>query len=235
MVHEHFSPRMREAVAQAGAEARDLGHGSVTDGHLLLGLLQLRRGTTARLLKRARLRLDPTRAAIGTRPRESETAGEDLRVGFSGKRALQLSLHEAFERNDGPIRAAYLLLGIIEAEADGVAAIRAQNADPIALAEAARDALPPTDPKRGRELLEGRLAGVEAFLAAGEKPDAVSQVLAEAADLDVARTRLAALLELPEEAAGEVATMPLDMLSPENREALAVERDDLRRRLGALR
>jgi ATP-dependent Clp protease ATP-binding subunit ClpA len=169
-VSEHFSDRTRRAVELAQVEALQFGHLTVGDGHLLLGLLHARRGLAARLVRRHGIELAPSRAALSAgRPREAEEPAPPLRLELSAKRALQMAVHEAFERNDGPIRAAYLLVGAVSVEGTAARLIGAQAVGPAEFLEAGRQALPPPDRKRGTELLENRMATLDAYLRAAKR------------------------------------------------------------------
>ncbi len=66
MTDDVFNERGRSAVDLSVAEARALGHESVSDAHLLLGLLHARRGIAARTLRKHGITLKASRATLGT-------------------------------------------------------------------------------------------------------------------------------------------------------------------------
>lgn len=233
---EHFSDRTRRAVELAQVEALQLGHQAVGDGHLLLGLLHARRGLAARVLRRHGIELEPSRAALSAgRPRAAEEPTPPLRLELSAKRALQMALHEAFERNDGPIRAVYLLVGTVSVAGAAATVIGAQAVSPREFLEAVKQRLPAPDRQRGTELLENRMAILNAYISAAERQDEVAQVISSAADREAAASGIASLLGLSETQAYAVGDMPLDMTTRGGFEALEAERDDLERRLSSMR
>lgn len=235
-VSEHFSDRTRHAVELAQVEALQLGHLAVGDGHLLLGLLHARRGLAARLLRRHGIKLEPSRAALSAgRPREVEEPTPPLRLELSAKRALQIALHEAFERNDGPIRAVYLLVGSISVEGVATRMITAQAVSPSEFLEAVRQRLPAPDRQRGTELLENRMATLDAYQRAAERRDEVAQVISNAGDREAAATEIASLLGLSETQAYAIGDMPLDLSTRGGLEAVEAERQDLEKRLSTIR
>ena len=233
---EHFSDRTRHAVELAQVEALQLGHLTVGDGHLLLGLLHARRGLAARVLRRHGIKLESSRAALSAgRPREAEDPTPPLRLELSAKRSLQMALHEAFERNDGPIRAVYLLVASISVEGVAARMITAQAVSPTEFLEAVRQRLPAPDRQRGTELLESRMATLDAYLRAAERRDEVAQVISKAADREAAASEIASLLGLSETQAYAVGDMPLDVATRGGLEAVEAERRDLEQRLSAIR
>lgn len=230
----HLSSRTRSAVEHAGEEARQLGHTRVNDGHLLLGLLHAKRGIAARVLRRHGITLDACRAMLTT----SGSPGLDEQVTqleLPAKRALQLALHEAIERNDGPIRASYLLIGTLTVQGNASKLIAAHGTSPGDLIEAAKRKLPPPDLERGVVLLEERLAAIEAQLRASKHREQVARIVAGAADRDAAARNLATTLELTEDQALAVASMPLDMGTQDGIEASEAEVRDLTNRLNSSR
>ena len=144
-------------------------------------------------------------------------------------------MHEAFERNDGPVRAGYLLIGTLVLDGAAANVVCAQGASPGEIVDSARRKLPPTDQHRGTELLEERLATVDAYLRAIARHEEVLRVVASAPHRATATEHLSALLGVSPELAEAVSDMPLDMTSHGGREALQAEREDLARRLFSIR
>lgn len=64
---ERFAAYAGEALSRAQEEARALNDNYVGTEHMLLGLLQVERGVTARVLSSLGVGLEPVRAAVGDR------------------------------------------------------------------------------------------------------------------------------------------------------------------------
>jgi ATP-dependent Clp protease ATP-binding subunit ClpA len=236
LVSGHFSDRTRRAVELAQVEALELGHLAISDGHLLLGLLHARRGLAARVLRRHGIELEASRAALSAgRPRSAADQTPPLPLELSAKRALQLALHEAFERNDGPIRAVYLLVATISVEGAAANLIRAQAVSPSEFLDAVRRKLPGPDRERGTELLESRLATLDAYLRGAERHEELTQIVSNAADRETAVREIAGLLNLSETQAYAVGDMPRDMTTRGGLAGLEAERQDLKKRLDSIR
>jgi ATP-dependent Clp protease ATP-binding subunit ClpC len=185
---ERYSARARRAVEHAGHEAGRLGHAQVGDVHLLLGLLHERRGPAARELKSAGVELRASRAIVESSVRSPEPAPQSpVEFDLSGKRALQMALHEAMEHGDAGVDAPHLLAGVIAV--DGVAAnvIRAQGATPTEVAARVKRRLGPSGPE-GLKTLETRLSVLDVHLGAAKRqagvaPERVEALEAERHDL----------------------------------------------------
>jgi ATP-dependent Clp protease ATP-binding subunit ClpA len=235
-VSGHFSDRTRRAVELAQVEALELGHPAIGDGHLLLGLLHARRGLAAGMLRRHGIQLEASRAALSAgRPRSAADHTPPLPLELPAKRALQLALHEALERNDGPIRAVYLLVATVSVEGAAANLIRAQAVSSSEFLDAVRRKLPRPDRERGTELLQSRLATLDAYQCGAERHEELTQIVSKAADRETAVREIASLLNLSETQAYAVGDMPLDMTTRGGLEALEAERQDLKKRLNSIR
>lgn len=229
-----LSDRSRRAVERAGTEVRELGHDVVGDDHLLLGLLHERRGLAARVLRRSGVTLTVSRAALGAARPRTDPPPEAPPLELAAMRALQLAHHVALERNDGPIRAAYLLIGVLEADAAAASVVRAQGAQPADLVAAAFGKLPAVDRARGGALLADRRATVDAQLHAGARRAEVSAIVSAAAGRAAAVTAVAASLGVSEAQAASVVDAPLGATTEAHLAALRAELLALDRRLAAL-
>lgn len=131
---EHLSQAARRVLVVADEEARLLGHGTVSTGHLLLGLLVVDDdGFTANLLWGCDLTVDLVRAKVaqltGSRPPEGSASME---LTDEAKRSIELAQRAAMEHGR-PVGTDHLLLGVIEL-GEGVA-IRVLEASAIDLAK----------------------------------------------------------------------------------------------------
>jgi hypothetical protein len=93
---ERFTERARAVCEHAKEEARDLGHTSVLDEHLLLGLLRVPDGLAALALQSSGVTLDAARAAA-TRQHEASAAPTSGHVRFtkSARQVLERALRAA--------------------------------------------------------------------------------------------------------------------------------------------
>ena len=126
---EHLSQAARRVLVVAEEEARQLGHGTVGTGHLLLGLLVVDDdGFTANLLWGCDLTVDVVRAKVAelTSHRPSE-APDLMKLTDEAKRSIELAMEHG-----RPVGTDHLLLGVIEL-GEGVA-IRVLEATAIDLA-----------------------------------------------------------------------------------------------------
>lgn len=142
MIFTRFTREARRCVAAAPEEARLLGHDSVGDEDLLLGILQCRDTLSAGVLRGAGVYVETVREESGRMMSDSlasigisfedirrETGDsfdmklpEDRKIPFSpgAKKALEQSLREALELNDNSLTPEHLLLAILREE-DGTA------------------------------------------------------------------------------------------------------------------
>ena len=145
MVFNRFTREARGSVEAAVEEARLLGHDSVGDEDLLLGILQADRGVAGEALRSAGMTLEHTREAseelladalssVGISledvRREAGEAFEmrlpdDRRIPFSprAKKALDQSLGEALRLGDNRLTPEHVLLGILRNEGGTTARI----------------------------------------------------------------------------------------------------------------
>ncbi|MGA3145474.1 MAG: Clp protease N-terminal domain-containing protein [Verrucomicrobiota bacterium] len=121
--HGNFTPRARQVLGLAQAEADRFHHSCVSTGHLLLGLIKLGRGVAANVLKHKGLNLETTRAEVekltGT-DSEPEAKGTKSHTPRA-KNVLSLASQEAKVLNHTYVGTEHILLGLLR-EGDGVAA-----------------------------------------------------------------------------------------------------------------
>ncbi|MBW5483769.1 ATP-dependent Clp protease ATP-binding subunit [Streptomyces bambusae] len=118
-----FTPRARNVVVTAQAEARRAGHTEIRPEHLVLGLLAEPEGLWAAALRKAGVELDAVRpAATALLPEPSGDPVPDL-VPFdaAAKKALELTFRAALRLGHNFVGTEHILLGILELEdGDGV-------------------------------------------------------------------------------------------------------------------
>lgn len=111
---ERFTDRARRAVILAVQEAREMNHGDVCTGHLLVALLAEGEGVAALALKAAGADLTGAREALLTRkPRGRMGVAGHLPFSPRLKRALEDALREALILGHTYIGTEHLLLGLI--------------------------------------------------------------------------------------------------------------------------
>lgn len=142
MIFNRFAREARACVEAAVEEARTLGHDSVGDEDLLLGILRADGGVAAEALSSLGVNLEPAREESEKMTAEAlayvgislenirREAGDNLdmripegrRIPFSpaAKKALERALREAVGLGDKHIGAGHVLLGILSNE-DGTA------------------------------------------------------------------------------------------------------------------
>jgi ATP-dependent Clp protease ATP-binding subunit ClpA len=128
-----FAADARTIVQRAEALARAEGSRSVESEHLLLALTLQKDTDPARLLAGVGLDHDRLREALNGQfrdaltaagvelsddepPRRQTNASQRLRIGQSGKLALQRALAATAQRGDKRLETSHLLLGILRAE-----------------------------------------------------------------------------------------------------------------------
>lgn len=138
MIFNRFTREVRRCVDQAIVEARFLGHDSVGDEDLLLGILGTDTGVAREALEslgvsREAVReeserifvdtlatigisLDEVRDRLGVSFRAPLAAATRLPFSPRAKRALEQALREAVRRRDSSITAEHVLLGILRDE-----------------------------------------------------------------------------------------------------------------------
>jgi Clp amino terminal domain, pathogenicity island component/UvrB/uvrC motif len=111
---ERFTNQSRRVVVLAQEEARMLDHNYIGTEHLLLGLLQERKGVAAQALTAMDVTLTAARdqvvAIIG---RGQQQPSGHIPFTPRAKKVLELSLREALQLGDGYIGTGHLLLGLI--------------------------------------------------------------------------------------------------------------------------
>ena len=159
MIFNRFAKEARRCVEAALEEARALGHDSVGDEDLLLGVLRAGEGVAAEALSSMGVTLEAARkesdvlfaealSSIGISLDEvRREAGEafemripdDRRIPFSprAKKVLEGALREAIGLRDTRITSEHVLLGIVRNEEDGTAVrlLRKLEVTPEALRE----------------------------------------------------------------------------------------------------
>jgi ATP-dependent Clp protease ATP-binding subunit ClpA len=228
----HFTKRARHAIELSLDEAKALGHETLNDAHLLLGLFQVR-GLAARVLRRTGLDLARSRAALRTSAGPASPSSEErLPLAPDLKRALQIGLHEAMERCSPGLDVEHLVIGVFSV--DGVAGrvARAQGADPESVIAELQEELPPTYRPDGIENLENRLRVLDAYLLATERRDELLRITGSGTDREALVEELGRRFGFTTSQSYAVMDMPLDMLGPQA--AIEAERHDLKRRLDCL-
>ncbi len=109
-----FDDEARSIVVAAMSLARKRGHAQVNTGHIVLALIADADGPAACTLESSGVPIDRVRAAIV----DSLGPGQDdlpdhLPWAPDSKKALELSLREAFRRRAGMIRPEHILLGVL--------------------------------------------------------------------------------------------------------------------------
>jgi Clp amino terminal domain, pathogenicity island component len=214
------------------AEAMALGHETLNDAHLLLGLFQVR-GPAARVLRRNGLDLARSRAALQTSAGPgSPSLEERLPLEHDLKRALQIGLHEAMERCSPGLDAEHLVIGVLAVDAAAARLARAQGTDPDSVIADIRKKLAPTCRPDGIEILTKRLSVLDAYLLAAERREELLRLADAGTDRELLVGELRQRFGFTTNQSYAVADMPLDMLGQQT--AIEAERHDLKRRLDSL-
>lgn len=115
-----FTPRARQAVQAAKAEAERLRHDHVTDLHLLLGLLSEPDGLAAKAIVALGAPIDQVReTALALLP-PGRTARKHVRFARGTKKTFELSLREALHLSHNYIGTEHILLGMLRNDDDTV-------------------------------------------------------------------------------------------------------------------
>ncbi len=230
---DQFTGPMRRAVELAGQEASQLSHPAVGDAHLLLGLLGERRGVVGRALRRNGVELVASREALRSGESPQQVDEEYVpQLDLSGRRALQVAMHESMARCNVGIHPTHLLLGIISVEGAAVSLITAQGAAPSKLVERVSAKLEPFRAE-GAQILEERLTTLNAYLSAVQKREEVALAISQATDRAAAAREVARVLGLSEPQGWLIGEMPLDFATQDGLKALEAERHELARRLAS--
>ncbi len=162
MIFNRFAREPRECVIAAVEEARALGHDSVGDEDLLLGMLRADRGTAAAALASLGVTLEAAReeseamtsdalSSVGISLEDvRREAGEafdmrlpdDRKIPFAprAKKALERALKEALRLGDNRIGTEHVLLGIVNNEdGTGVRMLARLGVAPEALEDRLRE------------------------------------------------------------------------------------------------
>ncbi len=148
---DRFTNPSRDAIVRAQEEARALGHASISNGHLLLGLVATT-GTAATVLASFALDVPRVRAVVAAQsPRGAQATGAiPLQAGT--KRTLEGALRESLGLGHHDIATAHLLLGLLRdghgrAFASSLATLAALGVDPAALTTATLNAIASAAPE----------------------------------------------------------------------------------------
>ena len=112
---ERFTPRARQAIQDAAAQARRLGSPQVKSQHLLLGLFDQPEGVAARILCDAGVTAEAVLAHLGASPDgQAGGAPSDTPVPFAGdaREVLRRSAVEAVQLGHNYIGTEHLLLAV---------------------------------------------------------------------------------------------------------------------------
>ena len=119
---DRYTDRAREALVRAQGEAQRLNHNYLGTEHLLLGLLRVRDGVAARVLRDQGVRLTDARKAVEAIIGRGERAGSgEIPLTPRTKKVMQLAADEARRLNHHYIGTEHLLLGLLR-EGEGIAA-----------------------------------------------------------------------------------------------------------------
>jgi hypothetical protein len=115
-----FTIRARNAVQVAKQQAAVLGHGEVTNIHMVLGLLTEPQGLAALAIQAGSgLPLDAVRDKIlTTQKRSTRKAKSSVRFSRDAKKTLELALRQALRMEHNYIGTEHLLLGVMQQAKD---------------------------------------------------------------------------------------------------------------------
>jgi ATP-dependent Clp protease ATP-binding subunit ClpA len=115
-----FTIRARRAVQVGKQQAALLGHGEVTNIHVVLGLLTEPQGLAAMAIAaRSGLELDQVRdKVLATQKRSTRKARSAVRFGRDAKKTLELALRQALRMGHNYIGTEHLLLGVLQQDKD---------------------------------------------------------------------------------------------------------------------
>jgi ATP-dependent Clp protease ATP-binding subunit ClpC len=141
-VFERFTADARQAVVNAQAEARSLGHGSIGDEHLLLGLLVVEHGAAARALGGLGLTAQRARDEVASiAGRGSQTSHGQIPFNPRLRRTLDMGMREAMSLGHDAVGTEHLALALL-ADRDGIAGRVLQTvADPGVVRDAILEAM----------------------------------------------------------------------------------------------
>jgi hypothetical protein len=115
-----FTIRARNVVQVAKQQAAILGHGEVTNMHMLLGMLTEPQGLAALAIEAGSgLALDQVRDRIlATQKRSTRKARSSVRFSRDAKKTLELALRQALRMDHNYIGTEHLLLGVMQQDKD---------------------------------------------------------------------------------------------------------------------
>jgi hypothetical protein len=119
-----FTERTKETLSRAEAHARDGGHGAITVGHLLLGILDDQNTLAVKAIRVTGA--DPAELRQAVRARLGDGTGDArdrVPIGASARRCLEAALTEALELGHNYIGTEHLLLGILRDRTDVAAEV----------------------------------------------------------------------------------------------------------------
>ena len=118
----HFTPRARNAVRQARAEAQNRGADHVANEHVIFGLLSEPDGLAAKAIVAVGVSVDQLRAATldALRPSDGSTTGR-VPFGPGAKKTMELAQREALHLGHNYIGTEHLLLGLLRNETEPAA------------------------------------------------------------------------------------------------------------------
>ena len=139
---ERFTADARQAVVNAQAEARSLGHGSIGDEHLLLGLLVVEHGAASRALAGLGLTTDRARGEVERiAGRGSQPSHGQIPFNPRLRRTLDMGMREAMSLGHDAVGTEHLALALL-ADRDGIAGRVLQTvADPGVVRDAILEAM----------------------------------------------------------------------------------------------
>jgi ATP-dependent Clp protease ATP-binding subunit ClpA len=139
-----FTESARLVVAVALEAAREFGHSSIGEEHLVLGLLQARDGAAFELLKSHGVTVDQARSELVRTPgaHPARDTPDAVEIAASAKRTLQLALDEAASIDSQYVTTMHLILGLTSANQGTTSRLLTRmGADPDAIGIDARTAL----------------------------------------------------------------------------------------------
>lgn len=137
---DRFTDGAKHVMGEARAEAQRLEHDTLSTGHVLLGLLHPRSGSSATILASALVRADDVRVALGKMTREAGTERPTSSLPFSAKAKtlLENALIQAQALGASEFGSEHLLIGLLEDENnDACRALTGIGVDPDAVRDAA--------------------------------------------------------------------------------------------------
>lgn len=121
---KNFNQRARKVLMLAQKQAISLNHSHIGTEHLLLGVINEPDSTGAVVLSELGIELEELKTKVVSMLGSSNIATNgDPHLSFAAKRAIQISLDDAFSTNQFSVNTGHLLLGIMQEETGLVAAL----------------------------------------------------------------------------------------------------------------